>query len=276
MSTESSSDRVTAFSNVDSGAIDASWYVDYLQRVNETFGISRYKQKALELLNPKPGEDILDIGCGIGVGLRAIYDHTPTVKSLVGIDNSQTMIAHATALTPQDLLVDRAIMFQQGDAHNLSFEDERFDASYSDRTFQHLTQPHQAFREMVRVTKCGGSVIVADTDWSTLHLKGVSPETEEKIRSAYFNIIANPRMGGKLQRLFIENNLKDVEVFKESLELLDLQTLKDVLALEQSLNLASDNGLFSTTDVKRCLEEVQEAEGAVEASLDIFIVKGIK
>lgn len=276
MRLESSSHRVTSFSNVDSGSIEASWYVEYLQRVNEAVGIRRYKQKILELLDPQPGEHILDIGCGIGAGLRAIYDHIPTVKSLVGIDNSRTMITQAAALTPQDLLIGKTIMFQQDDAHNLSFENEKFDASYSDRTFQHLTRPHQAFREMVRVTKSGGRVIIADTDWDTLRLKGVSPETEEEIRSAYFNIIANPCMGGMLKQLFTENGLKDIEVLQTPIELLDLQTIKDVLALEKSLNLARENGLFSKTDVDRCLEEVQEAQEVVKASLAIFIVKGVK
>lgn len=277
MSHESSSARrITGFSNVDGGTIDPSWHVDYLKRVNETIGIRRYKEKILELLDPQPGEHILDVGCGIGEGLRSVHEYTPTAKTLIGIDNSQTMITQAATLTPQDLLIGKTIMFKQDDAHSLSFEGERFDASYSDRTFQHLANPDLAFSEILRVTKSGGRVIIADTDWDTLHLKGVSPEAEEKIRSAYFNIIVNPRMGGMLQQLFIKNSLKDVEVVKESIELLDLQAIEDVLALKKSLNLARENGLLSEKEVGRCLKEVQEAQGVVNAALDIFIVKGIK
>ena len=139
-----------------------------------------------------------------------------------------------------------------------------------------MAQPSKAFSEILRVTKPGGRVIIADTDWSTLRLEGVSPETEEKIRGAYFNIIRNPRMGGMLQQLFIDNGLRDIEVLKESLDLLDLQTIKDVLALEQSLNLASDNGLFSRKELERCLGEVEETHEVVTASFAIFIVKGVK
>lgn len=273
---ESFKNQVKAFSN--DGVTDAEvlWRVDYLKRVNKIPAIQRYKQEALKMICPQQGEEILDIGCGIGEEIRAMYDRTPTVKKLVGIDNSQTMVVHAVVLTPQDLLFNRAIVFQQGNAHNLSFEDGEFDASYSDRTFQHLNQPDQAFREMIRVTKCGGRLVIADTDWSTLQIKGVSPEVDEKTRNAYFNIVRNPRMGGMLQQLFIENSLKDVEVIKEPIELLDLQTLKDVLALEQSLKLASDNGLFSNKDLERCLQEIEEAKDIVQASLAIFIVKGVK
>lgn len=276
MTPESFQGQTKAFNNADVADTEALWRVDYLKRVNEVPAIKRYKQKALELLGPQKGEHILDIGCGIGEGLRAIYDHTPTVKSLVGIDNSQTMIAQAFALTPQDLLNGRTIMFQQEDAHNLSFENERFDASYSDRTFQHLTQPHQAFREMVRVTKSGGRIIVADTDWSTLGFRGTSPKVEKTIRDTYFNIITNPHMGGMLEQIFKENGLKDIEVLREAIDLPSLQAIEDVLALEKSLNLAKDNGLFSKTDSERCLEELLKPQGVVEASLAIFIVKGVK
>lgn len=280
MNSESvSPQRMSGFSNVDHAAGGYSWYVEYLKRVNEVIGVKRYKQKVLEFIDPKPEEHILDIGCGIGVGLQAVYNHTPTVKSLVGIDNAQAMIDQANALTPQELLTSGIFTYQQGDAHKLPFEDKKFDACYSDRTFQHLANPDLAFREMIRVTKVDGRVVIADTDWQTLQIKGVSSETDERIRRTYLNIIANPRMGGTLQELFTEHGLADVEVVKNPIELLDPQTIKDVLGLESSLERARINGALSKEDVDKSIKEIreiQQAQDVVQASFCIFIAKGIK
>lgn len=239
----------SGFSDVDRAERGASWYVKYLERVNEIIGIISYKQKLLEALDPKPDEAILDVGCGIGVGLQAIYNHAPAVGSLVGIDNSRAMIAQAIDLMPEELLTTGKFTYQQGDAHKLPFKDDGFHTSYSDRTFQHLDNPGLAFSEMLRVTKTGGRIVIADTDWYSLQLKGVSSETAEKIKRTYLNIIVNPHMGGTLQELFTKHGLTDVGVFKEPIELLDLQTVKDALGLESSLERARINGALSTEDL---------------------------
>ena len=50
---------------------------------------------ALDLLDPKPGERILDVGCGEGTLTRKIVERGATV---LGIDNSPEMIAAARPL----------------------------------------------------------------------------------------------------------------------------------------------------------------------------------
>src|SRR3982750_1080696 len=60
---------------------------------------------ALDLLNPQPGERILDIGCGEGTLTKKIVERGAIV---LGVDNSPEMIAAARAKGIDALLMDAA------------------------------------------------------------------------------------------------------------------------------------------------------------------------
>jgi len=53
------------------------------------------------------------------------------------------------------------------DAHSLPFPSESFDGAWADRTFQHLADPLAALRELVRVVRPGGRIVIADPDYGT-------------------------------------------------------------------------------------------------------------
>src|SRR5437899_10521706 len=76
---------------------------------------------ALDLLDPLPGERILDVGCGEGTLTRKIIERGATV---LGIDNSPEMIAAARANG-----IDAVLM----DAADMTFAAE-FDAAFSNAT----------------------------------------------------------------------------------------------------------------------------------------------
>ena len=98
---------------------------------------------ALDLLDPQPGERILDIGCGEGALTQRIADRGSTV---VGIDNSESMIGAARAAGL--------------DAHLLAAEDMKFDAAF-DAAFSNAALHWMLAKEKVaaaihRALKPGG------------------------------------------------------------------------------------------------------------------------
>ncbi|MET7468422.1 methyltransferase domain-containing protein [Micromonospora sp. NPDC005686] len=46
-------------------------------------------------------------------------------------------------------------------------DDDSFDGAWSDRTVQHLADPHAAIGELVRVVRPGGRIVLADPDYDT-------------------------------------------------------------------------------------------------------------
>src|SRR5215210_3625072 len=77
----------------------------------------------VELLAPRPGERVLDLGCGTGHLTAAM---SAAGASVVGLDQSEEMLAQARFAFP-------ALEFMRGDARDFRF-DEPFDAVFSNAT----------------------------------------------------------------------------------------------------------------------------------------------
>jgi SAM-dependent methyltransferase len=97
---------------------------------------------ALDLLDPQPGERILDVGCGEGSLSRKIAARGATV---LGIDNSPQMVAAARAKGVDALLLS---------AEDMQFFGE-FDAAFSNATLHWVLDKEQAARAIFRALKGG-------------------------------------------------------------------------------------------------------------------------
>jgi len=98
---------------------------------------------ALDLLDPQPGERILDVGCGEGTLTKKIIERGATV---LGVDNSPEMIAAARA---------NGVDAVQLAAEDMQFFAE-FDAAFSNATLHWVLHKEQAARAILRALKAGG------------------------------------------------------------------------------------------------------------------------
>jgi SAM-dependent methyltransferase len=98
---------------------------------------------ALDLLDPKPGERILDVGCGEGTLTKRIIERGATV---LGVDSSSEMIEAARAQGVDALLLP---------AEDMQFFAE-FDAAFSNATLHWVLAKEQAARAIFRALKPGG------------------------------------------------------------------------------------------------------------------------
>ena len=83
----------------------------------------------IELLEPRSGEHILDLGCGTG---RLTAEIAARGANVVGLDNSPTMIAQAEHQFP-------GLRFEVADARDLKFADE-FDAVFSNAALHWINE----------------------------------------------------------------------------------------------------------------------------------------
>jgi SAM-dependent methyltransferase len=98
---------------------------------------------ALDLLDPQPGERILDVGCGEGTLTNKIVERGATV---LGVDSSPEMVAAARAKGLDALLLDAA---------DMQFFAE-FDAAFSNATLHWVLEKEQAARAVYRALKPDG------------------------------------------------------------------------------------------------------------------------
>jgi ubiquinone/menaquinone biosynthesis C-methylase UbiE len=106
---------------------------------------------------PLPGH-VLEIGTGKGRFLAAMAKHTERITTL-DMDAAQQ---HVAKLHARHTRTGRRIRFLVHDAEHLPWPDASFDTVASVNTFHHLMRPMRVFKEMLRVLKPGGKLVLCD------------------------------------------------------------------------------------------------------------------
>ncbi len=110
--------------------------------------VSNLAVDLLELLDPRPGEHILDLGCGTG---HLSYKITNTGAEVIGIDNASTMIKRANQTYPN-------LNFLVADGSNLVWT-KQFDAVFSNAVLHWIQQPEKVIAGVWRALKPGGRFV---------------------------------------------------------------------------------------------------------------------
>jgi SAM-dependent methyltransferase len=169
--------------------------------------LRRWERKHLAL---RPGDRVLDVGCGIGdVTLDLAADVVPG-GDVVGIDASQVMLDAAHRRARSDGA--RPVRFRVGDALGLDEPDGSFTAVRCERVLQWLTDPVTAVAEMVRVLEPGGRLSLIDTDWRTLVTDVPAGADAAEVKAAMLAIRGDGGLaGGRLLNLCRQAGLVDLD-----------------------------------------------------------------
>jgi MPBQ/MSBQ methyltransferase len=103
-----------------------------------------------------PGTTVLDVGCGIGGSCRILARDYGFV--VTGVTISPNQVKRAQELTSPEL----PVRFQVDDAMALSFPDASFDVVWSVEAGPHMPDKAVFAKELLRVLKPGGVLVVAD------------------------------------------------------------------------------------------------------------------
>src|ERR1700722_4274069 len=169
-----------------------------------------FAEANLRLAGLRQGMRSLDIGCGIGLLTMLMHDMSGAAKT-IGVDGSRERIAVARErLSPEA----EGIEFLNADLYALPLDSGSIDFSWSRFVFEYLPRPASALREMIRVTRPGGIVAVADLDAQLMQFYPQSESLAQRMQDA-FRLLAgdgfDPWMGRKLFSLFKAQALQDIK-----------------------------------------------------------------
>jgi SAM-dependent methyltransferase len=105
----------------------------------------------LDRIAPLAGASLLDAGCGAGLFCRLAATRGATVS---GVDAAPALLDIARERVPLGT-------FDLGDVGNLPYADATFDVVTGINSFQHLSSPLAALREVKRVAKPDGQIVIA-------------------------------------------------------------------------------------------------------------------
>jgi len=160
-----------------------------------------------------PGERVLDVACETGVLARAASGLVGETGQVTGLDLNPGMLTVARELAPE-------VVWAQGDACALPFEDEAFDVVMSNFGLMFFPDRQAAIREMLRVLRPGGRLLVAV--WDTL---ANTPAYAAEV--ATLERLAGRRAADALSAPFV---------------LGDLSILNDLFALADKLEITTHSG----------------------------------
>jgi SAM-dependent methyltransferase len=172
-----------------------------LSRLNDLLNKATLRELALS-----GGERILDFGCGLGQFTRAMARAAGTRGKVVGVEASPDQLAEALLLSRsagEEALCD----LRQGDARRPPLRDHEwssFDIAHTRFLLEHLPDPLDVVRTMVRAVRPGGRIVLADDDHDLLRLwpepPGLAPVWRAYVRT-YDRLGNDPYVGRRLVSL---------------------------------------------------------------------------
>lgn len=133
-------------------------YAEFLAQWDIQF-YSKYIDTLSGMASPRsqpvfaPSSRILDVGCGVGQVVLKLKERG---FSAHGVDVSEANIARASSHSPECIIYD---------GRRLPFEDNFFDSVGSLNVLEHVEEPENFLKELVRVTKPGGSLTVSSPNF---------------------------------------------------------------------------------------------------------------
>lgn len=172
----------------------------------------RLRRRFLRFVPVRPGQRVLEVGCGTGVVVRDLAALVGSRGQVVGVDPSRSMLGAARALARGHPLRGR-MRWRQASGAALPFADGRFDAVLSITVLLHVADPEAVVREMARVTRPGGHVGVQDQDFGTVAVTHPDRALTERIMwGVASRMYPEPHSGRRLPGLLRAVGLEDVRL----------------------------------------------------------------
>ncbi len=266
---------LSGFAHVDQTA-SPDQFLHLLDALNSwPFFRDEQKPRSLELLDVQPGQHLLDVGCGLGDVTRQLGSRVGPNGRVLGTDLSERLIAEARRRTTD---ADGPVEFQVGDAEHLPWPADTFDGSRADRVLMFMDRPHQAVREMVRVTRPGGRIVLGEFDMETAIVDSPYRALTRKVLDFWCDSIPNGWIGRQLPALFLELGLQAVTVVPLTLRLTAYAQWNDVFQIALTVQRAQRANVLSANESELWQRQLLEADrqGRFHLALTLFLVAGQK
>jgi len=144
----------------------------------KTFGPfeEEIKKEFLAFSEIKEGQVVLDVGTGSGFAAALLAKAVGANGRIYSIDPSENALNKAFGRLKEEKL-DKIVVLKKARVEELPFKDNFFDRVSSIMSFHHFSDPVRSLKEMYRVLKPGGILVIVDWTRETT----VAPHPKEQL-----------------------------------------------------------------------------------------------
>ncbi len=125
--------------------------------MRQSFFSENVREAAYAIANPEAGQVAADIGAGTGFMTDGLLRKGLTV---IAVDRSEAMVETMKRKFPDSDRID----YRVGESERLPVEDGTVDYVFANMYLHHVETPSEAIREMARILRPGGKVVITDLD----------------------------------------------------------------------------------------------------------------
>jgi SAM-dependent methyltransferase len=203
------------------GFIDLQWLVDHHEAK------VHYRREMVDALSLRPGDTVLDVGCGPGLWSELLAEKVWPTGRVVGLDLSAELIRYARQWKDESRYGD-VMEFQEGSFYDLPFSDDSFSRIFFGNCLAYCADPGRVLFEQKRVAQVGGKIAVKDFDGGFVLFHPVDHELSCRVLEATARRLredpANPPFdnyaGRKLTALMKRAQLSDVSTTSYAIQMI--------------------------------------------------------
>ncbi|WP_086819889.1 methyltransferase domain-containing protein [Allokutzneria sp. NRRL B-24872] len=175
---------------------------DALDRLDALPAAVELRKRSYELLSARPGEAVLDVGCGAGLAVAELAARGVAAE---GVDPSRAMIETARERYPREV-------FRLGSAESLPHADASLRGYRADKVLHAVADPEAAIAEAHRVLAPGGRIVLLGQDWAGVAVDSDDPVLTRRLMAALAEGIPHPTIARSTRNLLLDAGFRDVEV----------------------------------------------------------------
>ena len=193
--------------------------VTRLETVYAAPAIAAQRARTRAALGVRPGDRVLDVGCGPGFLACELGHEVGGSGRVIGIDESPEMLEAARARIAREGLPGR-VEVQRGDAARLDFPDQAVDVVTVVQVYLYVPDVEGALAEANRVLRPGGRLAVVDTDWDSCVWLTADRERHRRVMEGRLAHFAHPHLPTRLPGLLVRAGFRLAHA--ETIPLLEL------------------------------------------------------
>lgn len=256
---------------------DAEQLIASLETRGRTPSQVRLRRRFLRFIPVRPGDGVLEVGCGTGVVLRDLAALVGGRGRVVGVDRSRLLLGAARRLCRRTARA-APVALRLARGEELPLAADRFDVTLAVTVLLHVPDPLRVVREMARVTRPGGRVALQDQDFGTVAVAHPDRALTDRIMDGVAaRIYEEPYSGRRLPALLRAAGLTGVRLATEVYQDTTLEPYSKTF-LERRAERAVTFGIVDPPTVQRWLDALtaMAAAGSFVLTMNFYGAVGTK